>query len=65
LQGDLQEEENNSSPVHLGELQKALDPSDHFSGIICQAVSLAKSHISKALLSEFNKVLEMLDIDRI
>jgi hypothetical protein len=47
--------------VCLGELlQKALDPSDHCSDIIYQAAC----PISQALLSECDKVLEMLNTDR-
>jgi hypothetical protein len=60
LQGDLQGKDKSNGSAHLRQrLQKARDPRDHSSGALCKTKSLPKSPITRALLSELDKVLEM------
>jgi hypothetical protein len=45
-------------------LQKGQDSSNYFSGVFYEAKSLPKSHITGAVLSEFDEVLEVSDFDK-
>jgi hypothetical protein len=62
LQGYLQGEEKCSVPSRLGQIPgKAQGLNSGPSSVLCQAKSLPESHVTRAHLSEFDRVLEMSD----